>query len=173
MRARKPRADAWHAGLTAEQQQRAWELCAKLGLREAAPVIAREFGLPRPPSDTALSRWWSEWPLRRAFLEFGSVAEAAKRALRETPDLGLKAEQIEAVGQAVFTAAAVASQNPEMFAALRKLSQRDRELALDRERLELLKRRAAQAEAAEAVAQNPELTPEQKQQRYREIFGLA
>lgn len=172
MKTRKARSDAWHAGLSVAQQQQAWELCQTLGLKGAAPVIAQEFGLGRAPSDSALSRWWSEWPLRRAFLDFGSVAEEAKRALREMPDIGLETGQIEAVGQAVFTATAVKLQDPEMFATLRKLGQKDRELTLDRERFELLKRKAEQAEAAEGVTRS-DLSPEEKQARYRQIFGLA
>jgi hypothetical protein len=172
MKTRKPRSDAWHAGLTVQQQARAFEQCTKLGLVEAAAVIARECGLSRTPSPTALSNWWSEWPLRKAFLDFGNVAEAAKQMLRDTPSLDLDTDQIEAVGQAVFTAAAVQARDPEAFATVRKLRQKDAEIALDRDRFELLKRKADQAEQAEGVTRS-DLTPEAKQSRYREIFGLA
>ncbi len=54
-----------------------------------------------------------------------------------------------------------------------KIRQRGEQLEMDREKLELLKRKAAAAEAAEAVAGDTELTPEQKMQRFREIFGLS
>lgn len=134
MKTRKSRSDAWHAGLTVDQQDRAWALCSKLGLKQAAGVIAQEFGLSRAPSETALSNWYSDWPLRKAFLDFGSVAEEAKRMIRETPDIGMRSEQIEAVGQAVFAAAAVKLQDADMFATIRKLGQKDRELTLGREK---------------------------------------
>lgn len=173
MKARKSRSDAWHAGLTIEQQQRAFELCSQIGHKQAAGLIAQEFGLARAPSQTALSAWWRTWPLRKAFLDFGSVAEEAKRALRETPDLGLQTEQIEAVGQAVFTAVAVKAQDANLFAGLRKLSQRDRELNLDREKFELLKRKAEQAEATEAAVQDQTLSPEERARRIAEIYGRA
>lgn len=173
MKTRKSRADAWHAGLSVEQQQRAFELCSQLGHKQAAGVIAQEFGLSRAPSQTALSAWWSTWPLRKAFLDFGSVAEEAKRTLRETPDLGLQTEQIEAVGQAVFTAVAVKVQDANLFAGLRKLSQRDRELNLDREKFELLKRKAEQAEATEAAVQDTTLSAEERARRIAEIYGRA
>jgi hypothetical protein len=136
MKPRKARVDAWHAGLSVAQQDRAFEWCNKLGQKQAAPMIAQEFGLARPPSDTALSRWWSDWPLRRAFLGFGDLAEQAQALLRDTPDLRLDVGQIEAVGQAVFTAAAVKAQDADTFATLRKLGQKDKDQALDQQRFQ-------------------------------------
>jgi hypothetical protein len=136
MRARKPRSDAWHAGLSVAQQDRAFEWCNKLGQKQAAAMIAQEFGLSRPPSDTALSRWWSDWPLRKAWLNIGDVASQAKSMLIESPDLKLDVGQIEAVGQAMFAAAAVKLQDADLFTSMRKLGQKDAELALDRQRFQ-------------------------------------
>lgn len=172
MKTRKPRSDAWHARLTVAQQDDAWKLCNELGLERAATEIATRLGLERAPSITALSNWWRDWPLRRAFMDFGSVAEQVKAALRDLPNLRLDREQIETVAQAVFTAAAMQRQDPELFATLRRLSLAEQQLALDREKLELLKRRAAQADEAQAVAASS-LTPEEKAAKFREIFGLA
>ncbi len=53
-----------------------------------------------------------------------------------------------------------------------KIQQRGAQLEMDRQKLELLKRKAAAAEAAEAVAGDAQLTPDEKMQRFREIFGL-
>ena len=44
--------------------------------------------------------------------------------------------------------------------------------AIDREKLELLKRKAAQAEAAQEVT-GSQLTPEEKEAEYRRIFGMT
>lgn len=47
------------------------------------------------------------------------------------------------------------------------------ELDLNRERLELLKRKADQAEQTEGVLTDAALTPEQREQRIKEIYGRA
>lgn len=172
MKTRKPRCDAWYARLTVAQQDEAWRLCNELGFERAASEIARRYSLSRAPSLTALSNWWRDWPLRRAFADFGSIAEQVKAALRDLPDLRLDRDQIETVAQAVFTAAALRRQDPDLYATLRRLSLAEQQLALDRERLELLRRKAAQADAAQAVAASS-LTPEEKAAKFREIFGLA
>jgi hypothetical protein len=53
-----------------------------------------------------------------------------------------------------------------------KLQRKDAELAMDRERLELLKRKAAQAETAEGIVRDTTLTPEEKMRRFRQTFGM-
>lgn len=53
-----------------------------------------------------------------------------------------------------------------------KIQRKDQELALDREKLDLLKRKAALAEQAEGVLKDETMTPEQKMARFRETFGL-
>ena len=56
MKTRKPRSDAWHSGLSVAQQERAFELCSRLGLKQAAGVIAQEFGLAPGSSEMDLRR---------------------------------------------------------------------------------------------------------------------
>jgi hypothetical protein len=53
-----------------------------------------------------------------------------------------------------------------------KLELQRNRLGIDREKLELLKQKAAQADAAKAVAQGT-LTAEEKMGRFREIFGIS
>lgn len=53
-----------------------------------------------------------------------------------------------------------------------KIQRQDQQLALDREKLDLLKRKAEIAERAEGVLKDETLTPEQKMARFRETFGL-
>ncbi len=134
--ARKPRSDAWHAGLTIEQRDQAYALCNSLGYAKAGPEIARELKLASVPSPKALSNWWADWPITRMLLDAGSLADQVKRALRDHPDLQIDTRQVEALGQAVFTAAAVRANNSDLFQGMRKLSQRDQELALDREKFQ-------------------------------------
>ena len=54
-----------------------------------------------------------------------------------------------------------------------KLKQKDVELGMEREKLDLLKRKAEQAAAAESTLRDETLTPEEKMARFRETFGLG
>jgi hypothetical protein len=53
-----------------------------------------------------------------------------------------------------------------------KLQSKRVDQQLDERRVVVLEKRSAQADAAEAVVKS-ELTPEEKQARMKEIFGLA
>ena len=47
-----------------------------------------------------------------------------------------------------------------------------RKLAIDERKVALLEKKAAQADAAQGVLADVSLTPEQREQRYKEIFGI-
>ena len=53
-----------------------------------------------------------------------------------------------------------------------KVELNQQQLALDREKFELLKAKAAKAEAAEGAMKDQSLTPEERQQRLKQIFGI-
>lgn len=54
-----------------------------------------------------------------------------------------------------------------------RLQTRHQELDLDRERLELLKRKAEMADAAKAVTEAADLTPEERMDRIKAVFGMS
>ena len=58
-----------------------------------------------------------------------------------------------------------------IFPQLRKLC--EGRGVLDREKLELLKRKAAQAESTEKVLTERELTPAERERAIKEIYGCA
>ena len=167
---RKARSDAWHAGMTIRQLDQVFTWCGETdGYAGAAGRVKQEFG--RSPSVTALSNWYQTWPLQRAFLTAGSVAERIKEAARDLPNLDIKPEQVEQLGQTAFMIDALSRMDRDTFFEARRSSQRDRELAQVERRIVLLEKKAAQADAAENIARS-ELTPEEKQAKMREIFGL-
>jgi hypothetical protein len=67
-----------------------------------------------------------------------------------------------------------AQENPDIksLAELVKVVLKSREHQLDREKFELLKAKAAQADAAKEVTQSA-MTPEEKEAEYRRIFAIA
>lgn len=186
---RKPQYNAWYAALTVEQGDAALKICDEVGLAKAGAAIATALQLSRDPSQTSVHQFYHRWPFRKAFLLAGDLTSSVEEMLQENPNLDKK--RVEEVGQAVFTAASVRLQNPKEFARMKQLSQRDRELDinakstdakarqkdaqidLEKRRVELLEKKAAQADAAKAVVQNKVLTPEERAARMREIFGVA
>lgn len=167
---RKPRSDSWHSGLTVRQLDQCDEWCRTIGYAEAIKRIESEFGLK--PSITAVSNWWGTWPLQRAFLTAGSVAERIKEAARDIPNLNITPEQMEQLGQTAFMVDALSRMDRDTFFEAKRSAQKDRELSMTERRIALLERKAAQADAAEEVVTST-LTPEEKQAKMREIFGLA
>lgn len=166
---RKPRSDAWHAGLTVEQLDRAFAWAGGSGYVEAIKLIKAEFG--RSPSLAAISTWYQSWPLQRAFLTAGSVAETVKSAVRDLPQLNLDPAQMDALGQVVFQTEAMRQMNLDAFADLKRLQQKDRELQLVERRVVLLEKKAALADQAAAVV-GSQLDPAERERRLKEIFGL-
>ena len=70
--------------------------------------------------------------------------------------------------------------DPRMLALLLKKQEAEtrarqqvEQMKLDRERLEMLKRKEAQADQAKAVATSADLSPAQKLMRFRQIFGMT
>lgn len=83
----------------------------------------------------------------------------------------LSDEELFRRGQRKFTMLAIAEEDPRSWAMIQK-TQRDREqLSLDRDKFEEMKRQAAKADATEKVLGDAALTPEQRAQRIREIYG--
>ncbi|HTH49119.1 MAG TPA: hypothetical protein VMB21_16505 [Candidatus Limnocylindria bacterium] len=148
--------------------------------------------LARTPTDVELCRQlppWRKGPWKDQQVRSNTLSnirdrlelEEDMRATEETTDLilaavktdtaGLTPEQLEAFGQRIFTTLAIQRRDPKTFVALRRQRLQAQALQLNREKFEELKRH--QAEAAEQTATDPALSPSEKAERYRQIFGLA
>jgi hypothetical protein len=169
---RKARSDGWYAGLSVEQLDQVFDWCnGEGGYAAAAAKVAAGFN--RRPSLQALSRWFSSWPLQRAFLTAGSLAERLKEMARDLPELRLDPAQVDAVGQALFQIEAVRQMDREAFGDVKRWAQRDRELGQVDRRITLLEQRAQQADKTEAVLGDTKLTDEERRRRIAEIYGRA
>lgn len=132
-------------------------------------LILANFGLET--SDTALSEFWSWWHLQQRFsANEARVESILERLAEKRPEL--PQEQLFSLGQEIFSALAIETQDSESWARVQKLRLSQQQQALEERRIQVLEKKAAEADKAREVMAT-ELTPEQKQSRLREIFGMA
>lgn len=132
---RKPRADSALKTLPADQQEKLFRLLRATSYEKALPIVAKEFGVRT--SSAALSAFFSWYPLSRRLEQAKSFADQLTQQLKANPHLNLDAEKLSAVGQVAFEAQAVAEQDPELYIGLRKLRQKDADLAISSKNQEL------------------------------------
>jgi hypothetical protein len=182
----KRHATAWDAALTDDQRDQVFAKATTGGFTWAqiAAFVAESFGIPQP-GRTALYRFLDYW---RAHYLARRVQERilARDALRaEREQVGdLSAETLQALEDQAAAAIALGDTTAgarlfQIAASIRDDVRKREELALRRETLALSRakfdaaeRRAALADQAEQVCKST-LTPDEKDRRYREIFGLV
>lgn len=185
----KTRTDSWAASLDEEQ---AWTLFYK-SLRcpwqDAAKFAVKEFDLEAMPSRTAFYKWQRQMREQEHEHRMGQAAIAAAEAAA----LGHKATKDEAIVQALkalATEAALQSdaktanslitsamaikdrllKTDELALRTRAQSVKEEELKIAQQKLEI--ELAKSAKAVETLKQD-KLSPEEKDQKLKEIFGLA
>ncbi len=126
MSARKPRADSVLKSLPLGQQEKLFTLLRATSYEKALPIVAKEFGVRT--STGSLSQFFSWYPLSRRLAK--SFADQLTATLKANPSLNLDADKLSAVAQVAFEAQAVQEQDPALFIGLRKLRQKDADLAL-------------------------------------------
>lgn len=172
-RERKPRGDAILKTLPKERQAEIAEHANTHTLVETCAWL-RADGLPVGKS--ALSEWlaWWSWQQRFKLVEADALHFMEQMRSRR-PDLS--EEQVEQFGNDFFQLQAIKLGDPKTFLAFRnaraRASVENRKLALAERRVVLLERRADQADQAEKVTRDTGLSPEEKQQEYRRIFGMS
>jgi hypothetical protein len=183
--AKKPRSDAKLKHLKQEEQEALWEL-----LTTPQVAVSEEAGSPLRPY--TLQELQAEVPLRHGFTvalstlsewrawygqrlrtqaAMARASQAKLEWLKENPNAN--PEDLERLGQMVFTSEAVENGDIKAFVALIKANNQKRSLALDERRIKLLEEKAEREEAAQAVTRDEKLTPEEKDARMKEIFGLS
>ena len=191
--ARKRRTDGWAAELPEEQQAQIADRMRKFPWYEVAKWAAEQFPGLRQPSRNALYRF-AEWfreheaefllrqrlrdraALERELAEAGAPDPQKLAAVMGNDVVAARARgDEEAVARAVrlYSVAAGVAGDSAKLALDRQAEERQAgALALARERFEAAERRARQADHAEDVLKS-DLTPEEKDRRYRQIFGMT
>lgn len=166
----KPRSDSKLKTLPPRQQGEIFALLQSTSYVQAKGIVREKFGVET--SVGALCEFFAWYPTSRIVEEAASIADQLKADLKKLPGLDLDDDKLSRIGQAAFEAQALKAGDSDAFVALRKLRQKDNEHRLNERRIALLERKAAQADQAEGVTRDESLTPEQREAKMREIFGL-
>jgi F0F1-type ATP synthase delta subunit len=149
---RKPRSDAKLKNLPEADQETLWlllhptdETTPPYSLEALAVHISEEHRFE--PALSSISEWRSWYSQQRRTANAMARAEQAKiEWLKENP--AATPEDLERLGQMVFTSESIESGNVKAFVALMRESSRRKALELDQRKLALLERKAAAADAA-------------------------
>lgn len=163
----KPRSDSKLKTLPAPVQAALFEQC-KLGYAQAQAWLLKEHAVKT--STGALSNFYGWFPFSlAATAAYAKQFEPEMAALLKTKG---EAEKLSQLSQFGFEMLAMRTQDLEGYATLKKIRLKEAEQALSERRVALLEKKAQQADAAEGVTRDETLTPEQRAQKLREIFGL-
>lgn len=166
---RKPRADSPLKTLPVPRQAAIAEYLQTHTLVETQGWLAAD-GVKT--SVTALSEFGSWYALRQQLLRNESTVETLQEDFKQRNPQATAAE-LSAIGQSFFAALALNQQDAEAWVQVQNLNLKTEQISLDREKLEFLKAKAAQAEQTDKVLSDAELTPEQRAQRIKEIYGRS
>jgi len=178
----KPRSDSVLDAMPENQREalEEWLFEENLSYADAQKRLLADFGVRCSRSGLcAFYQRTAEKRLLANIQESARKANSVVQRFQENPSDNYKAV-LNMVGQIAFEASLKENGlDPELLFNFTKLviAGKDRELkaqklALDERRVKLLEEKAAKAEAAEGTLKDTTLTPEEKQARIREIFGL-
>lgn len=176
--ARKPRSDSRLASLNPEQKAllRTWLIDENLSYEAAKDRLHQDFNVET--SVGALSQFYATECFALRSSEAKAFAEQVETELLSAEPTFDKAT-LALVKQKAFERAYAKNGNLSELAILAgiigdsaklKLKEKDQQLA--ERRVALLEKKAAQADAAEGVTRDEALTPEQREAKLKEIFGL-
>ncbi len=175
MTERKRRADSWDAALTEAQRWEAYEKAKGVAWTAFADYAAAEYGV-RPGKNAIYD--WMAWMRRQEGAHRFERAIAARKKLKGLADAGALDAQTADAYMALANDA-ILSGDPEKAARIvaaavqinaASLRLQEQALALQREKFEANEKRLNEAKA---VLANESLTPEAREARYREIFGMV
>jgi hypothetical protein len=168
--AKKPAALRHLKQLPEDQQA---QIIAWLGSPEGADgaqrLLREKWGVQL--SVRALWDFYFWWQLRRHLEMAARFADQVRRTLAALPGYDPRDELVSLAAQVAFEMKALHDHDWRAWCQFRRLRQKERDLRNDERKLALWERKAAQADAAAALAQTP-LSPEEREQRLKEIFGL-
>lgn len=176
--AKKPRSDNKLASLPTpvREQLIAWLVEENLPYEKVKERLHMDFAVE--VSIGALSRFYATSCFS---LRSSEAKEFAEHVVQEAVKMDATYDQatLALIRQKAFERAYAREGNLEELATLakiigdsRKLQLKEQDQKLTERRITILEKKASQAEAAEGVTRDEKLTPEQRQQKLKEIFGL-
>ena len=172
---KKTRSDAWEGRLTDEQQSRVYLAAGTArNFHEAKLIIQKDFPDVKVPSERAWYRFLDRMRNNAAML-----LQRAAAAARDVKTMAktTKFDRVDLINsfQTLAAEAEFAGEHDRakaLFDTVFKLAhidQREEELRIASDRLKILE--AKEAKATKVIA-NEKLTPAQREQKLKEIFGL-
>ncbi len=172
---KKTRSDAWEGRLTDEQQSRVYLAAGTArNFHEAKLIIKKDFPDVKVPSERAWYRFLDRMRNNAAML-----LQRAAAAARDVKTMAktTKFDRVDLINsfQTLAAEAEFAGEHDRakaLFDTVFKLAhidQREEELRIASDRLKILE--AKEAKATKVIA-NEKLTPAQREQKLKEIFGL-
>ena len=179
---RKPHSNAVLPHLPMEQQQAlvSWLLDEGVSFRAAVKKLADKFSV-RTNHD-AVFNYYHDFCvpelLRRRAVQVGT-ANAVMEEARQSPG-GWTEAALENLGQMAFEMSMRPGVNPKDVKAiftlvLKSVDQKAKASAaeLEREKFELMKKKAQAADDAKGIVGDAALTPDEKQRRLKNLFGMG
>jgi len=167
----KPRSDSKLFTLPTEDQLKVFEWLKRSSYKEVKEQVRQTLGIS--VSVGALHNAWEKWAreeLEERVLKSKGLTQEVIRAI------GGDLDQLELATQAALQQVAfemaMNGGDPKTIRSFCDLLLKAKTLDLDRQKLDLKERRLKQAEEAEAVTQDKNLSPEARETRMKEIFGL-
>lgn len=181
MTARKTRADSVLGSLPEDDQEELYLSISGMTLVEGQEWLAEHKGISL--SITALSRWIK---IRRDQAQINRLRRGRDRLAEAEQALGVnQAERYDPVIMEAcreYTLDLLASEQVDAKAvsgllkaitAAQKLKLDSGRLDIDKRKLELLEAKAAMADEGKEALENESLTPEEKEQQLKSIFGIG
>ena len=168
---RKPRSDSKLLTLPEERQLEAFDAIKRQGYTKARLWIAEHLGVD--VSIGAMASAYKRWIRRESENRILQAVTASDAILESAAGKLPKLDQAmeAALKQAAFEAAL--SGDNETIKTLVGLVLKFKSADQDDRKIALQERRLKQAEEAEAVVKTAELTPEEREARLKQIFGMA
>lgn len=171
---RRPRSDSALMSLPDDRQRELFDFCDGLrteGLRAIRERLETEKGVK--VSLSTLSNFLNWFSLKSKMQGVAEMADDLSRILKETPGINLTDDGVMKAAQAYFEMRSMKENDSGLFVKMAKVRKGTAELKIKAKRLELEERKLRQADEAKAVVQDDTLTPEEKDQRYKRIFGIG
>ncbi len=173
---RKPRSDSVLKTLHPERQLQIWKWLSgdpetsepPLSQKQTVGRIKAVLGFDT--SAASLSEFYAWYPFRQELEEAASLKDEITEYLASNPDVDLDAEQVSKVSQIIWEKRAAQSKDSKLFIELRKLRQKDRDQSAVDRRLNLLEEQAAKAKE---IAGDEKLTPEERERKIKQFFGVG
>ena len=171
---RKTRSDSKLLNLPEEQQAQLAEwLLSGVPYHHAREMVSKEFGVV-VLGLAAFSEFWQTVCAPALIARRQRAVTTAEEIATEagaTPGR-FDASTIDALKQRAFELSISPGANPKDVKAIFALVLKARDQDINERKVALLEAQARKAEAAESVTRDTSLTPEQREARMREIFGL-